>query len=348
MHRHSMNPRSLPTSTSRPIRRRRGFRQFLSLLLACLAVAGLAGLYLPGSRPLVDGPLPEAGSGSGSELAGRQERIAAAHARLRELSARYTDGQRSDVDATRTEIGRLITDGESLAPSRALEAASPFMGFGNVAKCVALGAKDKVTGGNDFEAYAAEGLAPASLLISHTHRDILATLEALRQRSLARANAFGRDSLQLAADAGIEPVELGLDPQALRSLGAGADRLVKTSSSALASAGMEAIFIRATWSSLGRVLQPLIAKAAKTAGAAGGSAVADGPLPFGEAVGALIAIGGGLWTAWDIKKAVEAHDRLPGEIEHALRQQLSALDQSARSSLDSLLRALAELYQMDT
>lgn len=44
-------------------------------------------------------------------------------------------------------------------------------------------------------------------------------------------------------------------------------------------------------------------RAGTTAAAGGTAAVVDGPLPIGDIIGVVIAIGGAAWTAYDISDA---------------------------------------------
>src|SRR5690606_8955025 len=123
--------------------------------------------------------------------------------RLKKLSAMYSNAHRGDVTATREELIRIVREANGKASDRAIVAAEPFQGFRNISKCVALGAKDKITGSEDLVGYATEALVPATSLLTETHRNLLAALEALRQRSLARANDYHRETLELAETAGI-------------------------------------------------------------------------------------------------------------------------------------------------
>lgn len=275
-------------------------------------------------------------------------KIAHANERLKELSATYSENHRGDVAATRLELTRIARKAKGKSAERAAAAAEPFQGFGNISKCVGFGVKDKFTGSEELVGYATNALLPATGLLMETHRNLVATLEALRQRSLARANDYRRESLELAKSAGIDPVTLGLNPRAGSSIAAGPNSAISSARSAAISIGLEAVMIKLTWDSIKKVLQPLIVKAAKTAGAAGTAAVVDGPVPVGDVIAAVIAVGGGLWTAWEIREAVEANSTLPATIEHALNEQLNELGATASGNLDSLVQSLASLYQIDT
>lgn len=350
---------NLPSVKNKPYR---AFRSFATLMLVCGLGAAMIFVSLR-DEPTIHVVLNPESDASEIEshvavarsrldkLAAAQEmesRVAVARGRLEKLSAAYSDAHRRDVAATRSEITRIISEAKISAPGRASAAAEPFQGFGNITNCVAMGAKDKVVGSDELVQYTTKSLEHANGLVIATHLDLLVALEALQQQSLARANDYHRETLALAETAGIDPVKLGIDPRAGSSIATGPNYAVHTATSAAISLTLEAALIKLTWNSIMKVLEPLIRKAGKTITAAGTAAVVDGPIPVGDIVGAVIAIGGGVWTAWDIKNAIDANNALPSTIDSALQEQLNELDVSAGESLDSLHRAFASLYRADT
>ena len=66
--------------------------------------------------------------------------------------------------------------------------------------------------------------------------------------------------------------------------------------------GMEIILIRSTFNAIRSMLVRCGSRLAASAGLAGGAAVIDGPLPIGDAIGAVIIVGGTVWTMYDICK----------------------------------------------
>ena len=103
-----------------------------------------------------------------------------------------------------------------------------------------------------------------------------------------------------------------------------------------ASAGLavEAVCIKATLNSCAKVLAHFAPKLASSWGLLGTCAVADGPLPIGDVVGAGLAIGGTAWCCNDIRKAYKA---LPGELSAALRTAISATIAQCRQEAASAL-----------
>ena len=90
--------------------------------------------------------------------------------------------------------------------------------------------------------------------------------------------------------------------------------------SALYAAGglaLEAVFLKPTMAALQRVIGPLIGKIAAKLGVGAACAAADGPLPIGDTIGAILAVGGSVWSIRDLLAL--RHD-LPEAIAAALHQ----------------------------
>lgn len=83
-----------------------------------------------------------------------------------------------------------------------------------------------------------------------------------------------------------------------------------------------------------RSLLPIAARMGATAGAAAASAVADGPLPIGDAVGTLITVGGLTWTAYDVYKVTQ---KMPAEMR---RDIMTSIDDFEKALLKTAVENL--------
>ena len=63
---------------------------------------------------------------------------------------------------------------------------------------------------------------------------------------------------------------------------------------------LEAIFLRPTMKAFQRIIGPIIGKIAAKVGAGATCAAADGPLPIGDIVGVILAVGGSAWSVHDL------------------------------------------------
>ena len=73
---------------------------------------------------------------------------------------------------------------------------------------------------------------------------------------------------------------------------------------------------------------PIAKKMAGSVAVAGASAVVDGPLPFGDIAGGIVAIGGAIWTGRDIYKVTKS---MPEELKQSL---LTAIHDARQGLLD--------------
>ena len=76
---------------------------------------------------------------------------------------------------------------------------------------------------------------------------------------------------------------------------------------------MEALFIRSTYECIKKLMLPIIKRLAASWTACGVSSVSDGPLPIMDIIGAVIAIGGTAWTAYDVYQITNV---LPIQLEY--------------------------------
>ncbi|MBO4344717.1 MAG: hypothetical protein J5833_03105 [Victivallales bacterium] len=121
------------------------------------------------------------------------------------------------------------------------------------------------------------------------------------------------------------------------AVGMTADAAIDNLSSRLyATAGLaiEAVFIRATLQSCAKVMASCAPRLAASWSQAGVCAMADGPFPIGDAIGAALVVGGTIWCAADLHRASKA---LPAEISTALRSAVAATVAQCRMEAASAL-----------
>ena len=83
--------------------------------------------------------------------------------------------------------------------------------------------------------------------------------------------------------------------------------------------GLELVFLKTTLRSLAGVTASLSARLAASCGIGAATALADGPFPFGDAVGVVLAAGGTAWCLIDLKQICA---QLPWELTAALHQDI--------------------------
>lgn len=270
------------------------------------------------------------------ETPGYEEQLEAARVKLKALSRDFSEAHVREYDATVRAVEAILDRAREVAGERAKESAAPMQGMGNVAKCIWMGTQDKVSGGSRLDDHIAAAMAPATNLMVDTRSDLQVTLDAFHQSTLARLNDFEKESLQIAAREGVQLADLDLDEKTFGRHYRAAEDLVRKSAVSVFASALEVALIRTTAGQVVRLLAPLIGRLAGTATVSGGSVLADGPLPIGDIVGAVIALGGTVWTAVELQQAVQAHQALPGLIESVITEQLDHLETGSLEGLETL------------
>lgn len=160
--------------------------------------------------------------------------------------------------------------------------------------------------------------APASV---RTDSALLAHLEATHIRAQNKAS----DTANSVAGAGIGVgLEIAFAKQSVSAVKSGVKALIRVAMKSAAK------------------------RAASTAAASGGAAVCDGPLPIGDAVGVVIAIGGGLWTCWDLKKAYTLiREELPATLKKSIDEHTDALRNSVSERAAAAEASLPQVVEID-
>ena len=94
--------------------------------------------------------------------------------------------------------------------------------------------------------------------------------------------------------------------------------------------GLELVFLKTTLRSLAGVTASLSARLAASCGIGAAAALADGPFPFGDAVGVVLAAGGTAWCLIDLKQICA---QLPWELTAALHQDILEFHEACRRSV---------------
>ena len=111
----------------------------------------------------------------------------------------------------------------------------------------------------------------------------------------------------------------------------------------IAGAGLEIVFLRTTIQMAGSAFRHIVARLAATGSTAAICAAADGPFPFGDAIGAVIGIGSLAWCAYDLYQISAV---LPKEVHAGLTKMVRDYqDNSRKQALEFAKKTLAE-YQV--
>lgn len=311
-----------------------------AVLLALIGAKSLISLEPVGT----DRPLSPGGStpAQGISQVERREELAG---KVFDSAQRYLSEDVSDTLRVRNEIASIIAEARKEARIQAGYSASPFQGAKNAAWAVNLGIQQQLGGGDELTNYTERALRPAVGLLSRTRVQLMESVEGLRDRSAARCNDYRKEVLSFAGEADLELVGCNVDSVFFSELAASINAIIARTMSAEIAAGLEVALVKSTIASIGNVMGPIIKKAAEALGISGGLVVVDGPIPLGDAIAAIVAAGGTIWTAYDIHQAVRENALLPGMIDSLLQRQLDHFERSTTCAVDQIGAAYSEIYQ---
>ena len=153
---------------------------------------------------------------------------------------------------------------------------------------------------------------------------------------------YGADLATMLSGPEVAPV---LPEAALKDLGVAlADTAAQVNEAAFETAlatigaGLEVIFIKSGLAAMTRVITAAAARVGTGSAVGAGCAAADGPMPVGDVIGAIVFTGSVAWTTWDL---YSARVRLPREITLDLTDKIAACrDNVIQTTLDSGNQAL--------
>ena len=252
----------------------------------------------------------------------------------------------SEAEKTRARIAARFASADGDAQALSGQAAAPFLGFKNTARNVWMLAWDKVRGTRNFQAVAMASLRPAVEWEAKTAGSVSFDLEQLQETLAAADNRFRATVVAFGGTGGEASGRLELDEKSFSQMLAHQQQLTMEVAGASVAAALETALIGTTIQSVRTLAAAAIARLTGTVAAAGTSAVADGPLPIGDIVGAIIAVGGTVWTIWDIRNAARAMAQLQPKIQAQLRADLKRLEQSALARIDAMTAAHATVAHL--
>lgn len=266
--------------------------------------------------------------------------------RMRKLAANLDQSHQTHVtglhlleQASLARIAALVRRHEQSVSSASYSAAKPFQGIKNTGYTGMLYAADivtwqsrnipklNITPTRHLEEYSTNALAPVIRICASTQSEIITVVEAHLAAVKAIQNQHMRDTLATVSAHGLsDSVKIKLDFELFSET---YSKAAQHNFAASISSGLEAVLIGSTYATIKKVIQIIAEKLAKSAGASIIAAVADGPLPIGDIVAAVIAAGGLTWTAYDIYVASKEQEKLPGKIDRNARATMRQMQTDA-------------------
>lgn len=238
----------------------------------------------------------------------------------------------SDFSQARNSIPRVVDD---------------LSGFGACVKLSYKAAKDRLKGTNDFqEAYMAVIDGPIVQPSLRAHRTANEMLQMLDHRLKER---YAQYSVDLAAACGrgvqesqIPASDLARLEECINNVAAYAQQYQAQKLMTAVGVTIEAIFIRQTCSAIVTLFAKPVAKISGSLGAGAICAAADGPIPIGDVVGGVLAIGGLAWTAYDVYEVTSV---MPKRLESELRDGINETKDHLLSDSRTQAHEIMQTYQ---
>ena len=220
-------------------------------------------------------------------------------------------------------------------------------GFSACVKLSYKAAKDKLKDTHDFEdAYMEVIDGPIVQPCLRANRVASEMLQNLNQQLKERYARYAMDLAAVCRESDekteIPPQDLSRLLTCIQTTAASSQKLQQVKLFAAVGVAVEAIFFRQTCSAIVKLFAKPVAKICGSLGVGGICAAADGPIPVGDIIGGVLAVGGLAWTAYDVYDVTCV---MPGE----LRSELSnGIDETRTKLLEesrAKVRELVSIYQ---
>jgi hypothetical protein len=262
------------------------------------------------------------------------------------LSEKLLATHHAEANRTRERIHAIIVAAQPETPRVAAQVTVPFLGFRPTAQNVWMVACDKVRGTHHFQEHVIAADQPALAWQAEVRGRMAAELAQLEQRMGAADNGFRQAVLDFSKQAGAAAPVLELDEEGFRKMLEAQKHLTAEVLGASMAAFIEALFIRTTIETICHVAGVAIGRLSQSAALAGACAFADGPLPIGDIIGVVIAVGGSVWTIYEIRQAAQAMSQLQPTMDQALQASLQKLEEDAFQRINATTVAHAAVAQI--
>ncbi len=267
---------------------------------------------------------------------------------ITELTAAYQSDCDKLLAGFMTQVETAITPDFVKAHNAVPQVVKQVSGFGNCVSLSYKATKDKLTGSHDFDTTLQDALKPTVLEpCAHAYQVANDQLSTLYLRLQVREMQY----VQEIAALGREYHDVGLDHAAVfqeleKSLNNFQKLTVETQRNTIFAGigvAIDSLFIRSTVSAAHKLFMGIIGKLAGSASTGAICAVADGPIPVGDIIGAVIVVGGTICTAKDIYDvSCIMPKKLSAELNHGLNQTKTNLLSEMRCNTAKLVKQFQE------
>ena len=279
------------------------------------------------------------------DAATRQKTTDRLRHQIEEQEARYNADCEKLLAAFVADLERNVSPDFDKASRAVPKVVDDLCGFKVCVKLCYKAAKDKIQGTHEFpDAYMAVMDAPIVQPCVHANAVASDMLQNLQQRLRERHAQYAAD---LAAVCRNENINGNLPAKDLENLQNCLETFAGKTFQAqlnkiMAGVGVvfEVIFIRESSRLIIKLLAKPVARICSSLGIGAICAVADGPLPIGDAIGVVFAVGGLAWTAWDVYDVMcRVPKNLNAELRNGIETTKAKLLGESRAQALNMVRA---------
>ena len=252
---------------------------------------------------------------------------------IRAAEARLNQERQRQMEQFKASLAGATSGDYAAAKGNVEPVITTLTGLGSCFKLSYKFAKDQVMKTKDADAAINEVIN--SKITGHcvsSNRQAETLLGQFQNQAVAASNQYRTEMMQIlqTPEFSGKPDLRALSGQlnAMQQNGILVQNIAVSSSLASAGLGIDIVVAVVARETLKRVLSAVVSKLVTTAGTSAGCAIADGPLPIGDAVGAVIAVGGLGWSAYDLYQARKV---LPDKLRASMNESIDNYYSKLRS-----------------
>lgn len=255
---------------------------------------------------------------------------------IRAAEARLNQERQRQLDQFKASLTSTTSSDYAAAKGNVEPVITTLTGLGSCFKLSYKFAKDQVMKTKDADAAISEVInSRITEYCVNANRQAETLLGQFQNQAVASSNQYRTEMMQIlqTPEFSGKPDLRALSGQlnAMQQNSALVQNIVFSSSLASAGLGLDIVFAVVARETLKRVLSAVVSKLVTTAGTSAGCAIADGPLPIGDAVGAAVAFGGLGWSAYDL---YQARKLLPDKLRASLNESIDNYYSKLRSQTE--------------
>ena len=285
---------------------------------------------------------PKQGADSQAAAHDRDLRLQIADQRFQNITRDAQVHMLATVKAARDETEKILAHQRHNIPRLTAEANEKLQGYGNAMNLARFMAEDKVRGTHKTQDYLQASFQPVVQAQALTEARVQQVLKVCTTQLNVEMAQVQAQTAQILDAEGFKPADLGLEKR-LQALAQTQTQMLKASMSAAVATievAIEAALVKTTYAAISKLLAKAVAKevASLAIGAEGA------PIPVVDFITTAIAIGGTVWTAFDVHHTVQELEKVQPVIRTGLEDSVAHLEHQTRETFAGLETTTKALF----